>query len=198
LDATRFPIASQYLAALPAGEASHPQCMVKGSVLRSLVETSPVPFPVKALPPSLATLLESPPLPSEWVSEVRFNTLMLAHEELMPASVFREWVYSRNRKLLSSSLYRILFLVVSPERLLNQMSSRWAAFRKGTELQIVDRAPKHYVVDVRYPSFLYERRVLSNMSVAVTAALDAAGAHNPQVGVVDVRETSARFDIRWA
>lgn len=198
VDAARFPIASQYLAALPAGEASHPQCLVKGSILRSLLETSPVPFPVKELPAFLATLLESPPLPNEWVSEVKFNTLMLAHEELMPANVFREWVYSRNRRLLSSSLYRILFLVVSPERLLNQMSSRWAAFRKGTELIIVDRALKHFVVDLRYPSFLYEQRVLANMTVAVTAALDASGAQATQVTVSDIRERSARIDIRWA
>lgn len=198
MDAARFPIASQYLAALPNGEASHPQCMVKGSVLRSLVETSPVPFPVKELPASLATLLESPPLPNEWVSEVRFNTLMLAHEELMPTSVFREWVYSRNRRLFNSSLYRILFLVVSPERLLSQMSSRWSAFRKGTELTIVDRTSKHFLVDVSYPSFLYEQRVLANVCVAVTAALDAAGAHHPRVTVADIGETKARFDIRWA
>lgn len=198
MDDTRFPIAAQYLAALPAGEASHPQCMVKGSVLRSMLETSPVPFPVEGLPASLVTLLEVPPLPSEWVSEVKFNTLMLAHEEVMPERVFREWVYSRNRKLFSSSLYRILFLVVSPERLLSQMTSRWAAFRKGTELMIVDRTSKHFIVDMRYPSFLYERRVLANVCVAVTAALDAAGAHATQVTVCDIGETKARFDIRWS
>ena len=166
--------------------------------MRSMLETSPVPFPIDALPASLATLLETPPLPSEWLSEVKFNALMLAHEEVMPDRVFREWVYSRNRKLFSSSLYRILFLVVSPERLLSQMTSRWAAFRRGTELLIIERGSKHFVVDMRYPSFLYERRVLANVCVAVTAALDAAGAHATEVTVTDIGETNARFDIRWS
>jgi uncharacterized protein (TIGR02265 family) len=198
VDAARFPIASQYLASLPAGEASYPQCVVKGSVLRAIVDSSPIPFPSDELPATLAELVQTPPLPNQWVSEVKFNALMLAHEDLIPSAMFREWVYSRNRKLFSSSLYRILFLVVSPERLLSQMTSRWAAFRRGTELAIVSSASKHFVVDLRYPPFLYDKHVLANVTVAVTAALDAAGGHDPRVRLAEIGETSARFDIRWA
>ena len=167
-------------------------------MLRQIVESAPVPFPLDELSPSLAELIRVPPLPNEWVSEVRFNAVMLAHEDVIPHGVFREWVYSRNRKLFNSSLYRILFLVVSPERLLNQMSSRWAAFRRGTELVKVSSAPNHFVADIRFPSFLYDKHVLANVTVAVTAALDAAGAHNPHVKLVAINETSARFDIRWS
>jgi hypothetical protein len=171
---------------------------VKGSVLRQLVESSPVPIPLDELTPTLRELVSSPPLPSQWVSEVQFNTLMLAHEDVYPKPAFREWVYARNRKLFNSSLYRILFLVVSPERLVSQMSSRWGAFRRGTELVVVDSTPKHFIVDVRYPSFLYDSHVIANLKVAATAALDAAGGHDPRVSYGDIGETRTRFDIRWA
>ena len=74
---------------------------------------------------------------------------------------------------------------------------------KLTENRLLNRPgsakeTRHFVVDLRYPSFLYEQRVLANMTVAVTAALDASGAQATQVTVSDIRERSARIDIRWA
>ena len=91
----RFPNVARYLTSLPNGLDSYPQCEVKGSVLRQLADSTPVPFPSQGLPPQLEALVETPPLPSDWIPEVHFNALMLAHEDLIDPTTFREWVYKR-------------------------------------------------------------------------------------------------------
>ena len=198
MDELRFPRAAQYVGSLPAGLDSYPHCEVKGSVLRQLIDSSPVPFPDQGLTPALARLVQLPPLPSDWISEVHFNALMLAHEDLIDPAVFRQWVYDRNRQLLSSSLYRILFLVVSPDRLIAGMTHRWRAFRRGTELETVERTKNSVLVELRHPPYLYEVHALTNLTTAITAAIDAAGGQNTQVRLVLQRPESARLSIRWA
>lgn len=197
MDASRFPHAARYLAALPRGLASHPQCEVKGSVLRQLTDSSPVPFPSEGLPPELAALVEHPPLPSDWISEVHFNTLMLAHEDVIDPTVFRRWVYDRNRALFSSSLYRILFVVVSPDRLIAGMAHRWRAFRRGTELVTLERRKNYVLVELRHPTNLYEDHALTNLTVAVTAAVDAAGGKHTSVRLARREPERAQIELSW-
>ncbi len=197
MDRERYPKAARYIDSLPRGLASHPQCQVKGSVLRQMIESTPTPFPTEGLPSDLRSMIDAPPLPSDWIPEVCFNALMLAHEDVIDPRVFREWVYTRNRQLFSSSLYRILFLVVSPERLIVGMTHRWRAFRRGTELQTLERSKNRVVVELSYPENLYELHALTNLTVAVTAALDAAGGKNSDVKLVHHDARAAKLVIRW-
>lgn len=197
MNALRFPKAAQYIESLPDGLDSYPHCVVKGSVLRQLTDSSPVAFPNEGLSPVIRALVDSPPLPSDWIPEVQFNALMLAHEDLIEPDTFQKWVYDRNRHLFSSSLYRVLFLVMSPERLITGMTHRWRAFRKGTELQTVEQSKNFIVVELRHPPHLYELHALTNLTIAVRAAMDAAGGKNTAVKLVLQRPDCARISIRW-
>lgn len=197
MDERKFPIAAGYVARLPRGLASHPECEVKGSVLRGLLDSTPVSFDVEGLPDELAELVRTPPLPSDWIPEVLFNALMLAHEDRIDPAIFRDWVYTRNRKLLSSNLYRVLFLLVSPERLFQGMAHRWKAFRRGTELVMLEHQKNRALVEVRYPPRLYEIHALTNLTVAVTAALDAAGGQDTTLKLVAHDDVKARIVATW-
>lgn len=197
MDPNLFPIAAAYVARLPDGLASHPDCQVKGSVIRQMLDSTPVAFETLGLPREIADLVRVPPLPSDWVPEVQFNTLMLAHEDRIEPELFREWVYNRNRKLLSSNLYRVLFLLVSPERLFMGVANRWKAFRRGTELVVLDHDKHHANVEVRYPTRLYDVRALTNLTVALTAALDAAGGQGTTVRLVSHDDRVARISATW-
>lgn len=197
VDATRYPGAARYLDALPRGVASHPDCRVKGSLLRSMLESTPVPFAREGLSTMALGLLDAPPLPNAWMPEVAFNALMLAHEDGMPRAQFAEWVYGRNRKLFESSLYRVLFLVVSPERLLVGMAHRWSAFRTGSELRLLERSAHAARVELCYPEHLHDERTLSNIVVAVRAAIDAAGAKRAETTLEVASATRAVVDLRW-
>jgi hypothetical protein len=197
VDAARYPGAARYLAELPRGVGSHPDCRVKGSLLRSMLESTPVPFDREGLSKAALSLLDSPPLPNAWMQEVAFNALMLAHEDRMSGARFSDWVYGRNRKLFESSLYRVLFLVVSPERLLVGMTHRWSAFRSGSELRLLERSAHAARVELRYPERLHDERTLSNIAVAVRAAIDAAGAKRSTTKLELVEPTLAVLGMRW-
>lgn len=198
MDAAIFPHAVSYVAALPHGLASYPQCLVKGAVLRGLLETTPVAFTREGLGEELFTLLDTPPLPNAWFSEVHFNALMLAQQERMERSSYDEWVYRRNRRLLESSLYRMLFLVLTPERLFTGMPRRWAAFRRGSELLAVEHGTGHATVEVRFPSKLHDARTLRNLCIACRAACDAAGGRDTESTLTLVEPTRGRVAVRWS
>lgn len=199
IDADRFPVAARYLARLPDGIASYPECQAKGSVLRSVLDTAPRALDARGLPREAAELVEAPPLPSDWMSEVILNVLLMAFQERMPREQYLRWCYERNRALLNTSLYRILFLVVSPERLYVGMPQRWAAFRRGTRLRLVEMKDKVATLELSYPRFLHDAETFELMVQALRAAGDAAtGGMGTQVSVLEVRDTAGLLHVDWS
>jgi len=68
---------------------------------------------------------------------------------------YLEWIYDRNRKLLSTMLYRALFFVLSPERLLFGVEKRWAFFRRGTTMAAQRCGPRDVELHVTSPPYLH-------------------------------------------
>lgn len=199
IDAERFPIAAKYLARLPDGIRSYPDCQAKGSVLRSVLDTAPFTLSTAGLPSEAVELMATPPLPSEWMSEVALNVLLMAYQERVPREQYLRWCYDRNRALLNTSLYRVLFLVVSPERLYVGMSQRWAAFRRGTKLQLVELRDKVATLEYTFPRFLHDAGTCELLAEALSAAGDAAtGGTGTRVGIVEVKAESAVLRVDWS
>lgn len=188
-----------YLDALPRGEDSYPECTVKASLIRNAIADKPLSLDI-ALPPKVRALVDAPPPVSVWVSEVHFNVVMHAirdHHFTGDRDEFLSWVYTQNRKLFDTTLYRAIFFVVSPERLLINMEKRWGSFRAGTELHHRRLASKHLELSVRTPANLYSLAVAEGMSTAVRAAIDAAGAKASVVTTAVTSPTQVVFDIQW-
>lgn len=199
IDAERFPIAAKYLARLPDGIRSYPDCQAKGSVLRSVLDTAPFALPTAGLPSEAAELVAAPPLPSEWMSEVILNVLLMAYQQLMPREQYLRWCYDRNRALLNTSLYRVLFLVVSPERLYVGMPQRWAAFRRGTKLQLAEMRGQVATLEYTFPRLLQDADTCELMAEALSAAGDAAtGGTGTRVSLVEVKADSALLRVDWS
>jgi hypothetical protein len=197
VDEARYPKAAEYLSRLPDGLDSHPQCQVKGSILASMLGSTPVPFSRAGLPAPLVALIDEPPLPNAWVSEVSFNALLMAHEEQLAPDVLTAWVEARNRRLMRSPLYAVLFRVAGPERVLVGAANRWRAFRRGTELRVLDQAKGAATLLVEFPFRLYTAGIIGNITRALGAACEMAGAHNFVGEVERCSEVSARFRARW-
>ena len=71
MSSDRFPALEEYIAGLPDGLASHPQCQAKASLYRSLIDTKGLePDDVDALPPDLRSLVIHPVPISSWIPEV--------------------------------------------------------------------------------------------------------------------------------
>jgi hypothetical protein len=200
VDDLRVPTVARYLRDLPDGLASYPECLAKASLLHSIREQGPE-LDASALPSPLDELVTAPPPVSSWLPEVHTNAIMLAAFDLAfrtagGMAAFLEWVYERNRKLLSAPLYRVLFLVVSPERLLLHMEKRWAAFHRGTDLTLIERREGHARVRLTFPSKLHCEHSARGVGAALRAAADSAGAKDCRV-TVRPAEGQAEFEIDW-
>lgn len=186
----RYPHTAAYLAQLPRGLESNPECRVKGSLLREVLEgTNPqdlleLPEPVRAL------ALAPPPL-SAWVPEVPVNVLLLYWSDRLQREsggpdAMLERAYQATYRLLSAPLYKVLFVLLSPERLLVGMERRWSALRQGTSLEVLahDRASAH--LRMRFPARHYAARHCEIRAASLRASLCCAGA----------REASVRTELR--
>lgn len=197
VDGTRYPKVARYLSRLEGGLDAHPSCQVKGSVLKNALDSAPITLDASGLPAEIAKLLESPPLTSEWVSEVHLNAAMIAFADSMSDGDWQSWTYERNRALFRTSLYRVLFFVLSPERLFVGIANRWAAFRRGTTLRLVEMKDKKARLELRYPLNLYDESTLTAMRIAFRAAADAAGAARSASEVVETDGKHTVVDVTW-
>src|SRR3974390_2161748 len=116
VDAERFPTVARYLARLPNGVDSYPDCKMKGSLVRSML----VGHRVEArdgLPSAVTHLLSFPPGSSDWVDQVAGRCVLRAvfDEHFRDAERFRVWAYENQRRLFSGPLYKILFWGIGPD-----------------------------------------------------------------------------------
>ena len=190
----------KYLDALPNGAASYPECCVKASVLRQHVNAKPL-GPEVDLPPLTRRLVDDPPTVTEWIPEIHFNIAMLAildvHFDARRLESYHAWSYEQNRKLLGTPLYRMMFLLVTPERLLRGIEKRWGAFRRGTEFRILSATAGRAELCVQSPPFLYTSLSLQRMARAFQAAIDCAGARASHVELASHTSTESVFSLGW-
>jgi Protein of unknown function (DUF2378) len=200
-----LPRVKEYLAKLPRGIDSYPHALVKGSVVRATIGDSGLGSLLAPLdvPDEVMTILANPPGFSDWVPEVHHGVLVCALFDAkfggggggVPA--FEEWVLEGNRKLLQGPAYRILFLVVSPDRVLRGAQRRWEAFHKGSRLEVLRRTKTTAKVRVAYPANVFSDLGLFAFGRAFQAALEAAGAKTPRVFARPQDASSALYEAEW-
>jgi hypothetical protein len=177
--------------------------MVKASVYRDALDSRGLQSVLAELPMAARDLIEQAPPVSAWVREVHANVIMVAIRDVhFPAGPgglreYCEWTRKRNVALLTRPLYRALFLVLSPQRLLGGVERRWGVFRRGTHVSVTESTSRSAILTVHFPSKLYEETALAGMRAAMTAALEAAGARDidMQLAAIDARE--ARYEAHW-
>ncbi len=197
-----FPTLDRYLGSLPDGLESYPDVCTKGAVLRAVISDAPSPLDRHALPPALAERVRELPSATDWVPEVHLFGLQACIFDACfrdggGIAAFEDWSYRRNMRMFRSSLYRVLFKVVSPERLFVGVANRWSAFRRGSVIdgvaavdglaQMRLRTAPHVVPD-------FGRVALGS---ALRASLDLAGAREATVTCRVEVPGSLLFEARW-
>jgi len=177
--------------------------MVKASVYRDSLESRSLDEVVGVIPGPLRELIEQPLPVTAWVPEVRSLSILIAvrdchfSQDEAGLRAYEEWVFNRNRRLLQRPLYRALFLLLSPERLISGVEKRWSAFRRGTSLSVIERSGGRAVVAIRHPPHLLDPTAQLGMCAAFRAASVAAGARDVSSEVVCAAETETRCELRW-
>jgi hypothetical protein len=195
LDAARFPVTAAYLAVLPAGLDSYPQCQAKASLYRALVDD----MTADGLPAPLRDLVVQPRPVTAWISEVHTHALLLAHYDMHghdPAS-FAAFTYATQRALWSSKLYSILMKLLAPARMLAGASTRWSQFHRGTELHATPTDVGRAELVLRHPPLLYDAISLIGLTEGLRAALDVSRVTS-QLTMVASDELGARWQVSWS
>lgn len=192
----------RYLARLPDGADSYPDVVVKASTFTAAFADKPVPFEPGSVPPSIARLITEPPPISAWVPEVQMVSIFKMigdyhFEGRGGPPAFRQWVYEQNRKLLGGRLYRALFWFLSTETVFRGLELRWGAFRRGTDLAVIERSHEHAVFELRYREYLLDDEGLLAIGEALRAAAEATGAKDPLVEIGQVLPTRGRIHVSW-
>lgn len=195
------PSVQAYLDRLPEGLASYPECRAKASLLRDMLASRPLDPTADDLPQGLRALVAAPPPVSSWISEVEFCTASLAiyarHFGGTDMAAYQQWIFTFNTLLFRKPLYRVLFALVSPQRLLVGTEKRWGTFHRGTSLSVVDRGPTSARVRVEYPPHLYGIELLHAFAAALRSAVVVAGARRAFAEVEACGPTHGDLWIRW-
>jgi hypothetical protein len=185
-----------YLSTLPAGLDSHPDYWAKGSLMRGLVMHPALKASCSELPPELRAFVESPPAPSAWVRETHQAALTMALADRIGAPAVLEFVRADMMQTLASPLYRMLFVLVGPRRVMNAASSRFQHFHRGLELRCeVDDDGGRLVIEP--PPSLLTPLVADCFAASFVVVAQLAGAQGAACDVEFRASGDVEYRLRW-
>jgi hypothetical protein len=192
---------ASYLAALPQGIDSFPDCVQKASVSREFLRFMPS-TGLGTVPAPVAALIQRPPPASAWIPEVHVAALFLSvlDAHFSDEVGFIERSYVANKELLTGPLYRMLMFVASPLYLAKNVESRWNTFHRGITL-VTDELPtdKHGTARFHlvYPANLLPAVLSRSYTTAFKAAIEAAGGREVNAAVVAWLPEQCQFSVSW-
>ena len=199
-----LPSVTTYLENLPRGVASYPHSQVKGAIVSAALAGAGLNGPLTddQVPACVAELTRQPPSVNIWVPEVHYGAMIGAIYDLRfrdrgGLDAFQAWVLEGNRALLRSPLYRVLFLVVSPERVFIGADQRWARFHRGSLLSVLKRASRTVTLRLTYPEHLFAEHAVRGFAMAFRAAGEAAGAKHQQIRHEIESPGATRYELEW-
>lgn len=198
MTASASPSLDAYIASLPHGLDSYAGCQQKAVVLRQFLPGHLVREVADLVPKSLVSLVEDPPPVTEWVSEVKATAIYLALRDTMSTEdAFVDFAHTMNRRLMSSPVYRILYALVSPERILRGCAARWGQMHRGTELRPQRVADGEAILRLSFPQMLVPHVLARAYATAYRAALELSGAKDISVECRDASSTGYTFVASW-
>lgn len=197
----RYPTLTRYLASLPSGLGSFPDCRARAALFLEALRDRPVDGADHDLPPRLRELIVSPPSPEQWLSEVELHALNLCVFDLHFGSAgldaFGAWNRLRNRRLLKGSVYAPLFWLTPPARLALGLQNRWSAFRRGTQIEVRAQEPFRLRTRLLHAPGLFEPVTTRGVAEAFCAAVEVCGGRNVRATTAQLGPTCSDFDVRW-
>lgn len=201
MDGRRYPQVARYLASLPDGLASHPQCKAKNAGLKILLDGSgPFPSERGSLPDAVLDLIAHPPPASTWSPEVLFVALALSFRDSRFASdaEWLDWMYEVNARMFRSPIYRLMMAVATPAMLAKGAAPRWHQFHQGSELALLSFRAKLTEFTLRFPMRLFPALYVQGFGKAFEAAVAAAGGLRPEAKLLAIDDTGARLRLSWS
>jgi uncharacterized protein (TIGR02265 family) len=188
-----------YVADLPHGLASYPECRSKASIWKNILRWTDTDALSGRVPPDLTVFAAESLLDAEWMSAAQSFAAHLALRDTLFSTdaALAEHFRMLDRKLLSGRLYRMLFALTSPERVVHAADQRFRAMFAGITLEARLVRPAGVEVSLRYPPRLLPPLVGTLYLVAFEVAVELAGASGVKSRVLEHGDTSARYELSW-
>ena len=198
---SKYPRLAGYLSQLPRGLDSHPGCLAKGTVFRSLLETKPLPaVPAKGeIPDGLHALLVNPPMRSTWLPEATNAALNYligdVHDLAEPEHL--KVAEQAALRLYNGPIYKLMMNIVSPQTLLSVASARWGAMHQGTKLSAEKLGASGMRLVLDFPEGLFTGFGLRLWGGVFRVTLEHSRAKGAKVVMTEALRTRGVFECSW-
>ncbi len=200
-DSRRCPRLAAYLAGLPAGLDSYPECVAKGSVIRDFVAHMPLGGrDVGVMPTILSEVVRQPPIATAWIPETHLAAMTLAvsdYCQLTDEQALSGWLSRLNRAIVANMWYRPLLFLATPHQLMSGAARTWATFHRGSPMTATRIAPKETDLTLTFPSKLMPRLLLGGFGLAFQFSVEASRGKNPKVVLTNADDQRATYSVRW-
>jgi hypothetical protein len=202
LDINRLPEMRKYLAALPRGLDSYPECTIRDIAVEAYARDFGRFGTEPGLPEEVAALFTGR-FRSTWLPEVQFQAAHAAVRDLAFADdpSFYRWLYKANVELFDRPVIRSLMRLLSPTLVVIGATRRWSTFHTGSELTTgkLDKAGGREMTLAKlvFPPGLFARCFLEGLEQAFLAALVASRAKEAAVKLEDVASAKAEYLVSW-
>lgn len=194
-----------YLARLPRGAASYPDCLVQASIYEDLRSELPPldPRDTGRLPPGLGAYIRHG-TPGEWIPEVWASSLM----ELWYATACgrdedaaRARLRGLNAGVIELPAFRALVRVLSPSLALMGFARAWGINRRGTTARAAlgsrHESPRTAEVIIDCPPHLFSTRQIWGFEETFRLVANVLRLGDYHVPPAEVREDGLRFPLQW-
>ncbi len=194
------PELATYLASLPQGLDSHPECTVRSATMRTAIDLLDLES-TEGLPEPVAALVADPPHRSHHIPEAHNLCFFswLRDERFDGEEGYLTFTDAVFHRFYAMPLYRVAFMMGRPEQVAASSSRIWSFVRKGTHLEVMRRAEEVAWLRVSYPPYLFDAlhgRVLAR-GLAIAYRM-AHGLEDLWVGVEEQTATELHLRVHWA
>lgn len=182
----------RYLASLPRGLSSHPDCVSKASNLTFQLVHRPAPA-LRQLPEPVRRVLEDPPLPSTWIPTTVFVAATLAieaHHGITDETLAIE----STEEMLKSKLYGLSLKMLTPSMILRAGAATWGLFHRGSRL-VSHKNGDVLEARMSFPSGLFPLEMLRGYAAGFQCVTRASWKKDARVRLVDSGPTFGLFRL---
>ena len=196
--AERFPKLSGYLASLPQGLDSYPECTTKASLALSAFEKHDVEQLAEGLPRELAELVFSPPSGGMWIPAVWSDSIFHAMCDVFypTEAAMRTWTRERTERLAANRLYRALLKRAGPGRFFRMSQRTHRLFQRGTEVE-TEAKDGHMITRMQFPPGLHNRLNLVSNEPALHTIVELTGGKSVRARMTEWSDVSATYECSW-
>lgn len=194
------PRLSRYLASLPQGVDSHPECTVRAATMHAALDLLDL-EDAEGLPGPVREVVLDPPHRSRHIPEVHNLAFFtwLRDERFEGDEGYLTFTDAVFHRFYAMPLYRLAFMMGRPDQIASASTRIWGWIRSGTSLELVSRGEAHVDLRVRYPDQLFDALHARVLARGLAVAYRLAHSYE-ELSVTPGEQTPSELllEVRWS